>query len=80
MGTDSGRSRIGCGVLGLGRRRGDVEQLAGESEVVGLHAARQQTVVADAMEALRQHVYQEPANEDVGIAGGGVQLRMAKRS
>jgi hypothetical protein len=30
--------------------------LAGEPEVVGLHAARQQTVVADAVEAGGQHV------------------------
>ena len=58
-----GRGRIGSDVFGLGRRRSDVEQLAGEREVVGLHAARQQTVVADAVEALGQHVDQEAADE-----------------
>jgi hypothetical protein len=42
---------VAGGMLGLGRWRTDVEQLAGEREVVGLHAARQQTVVADAMSA-----------------------------
>jgi hypothetical protein len=49
----SGRGRIGGGRLGLGRWWSDVEQLAGEREVVGLHAAPQQTVVADAMKARR---------------------------
>ena len=40
-------------MLGLGRRRSDVKQLAGEREVVGLRAARrQQTVVADAVFAV----------------------------
>ena len=62
----AGARRIGYGRIGrvslrFGRWRSDVEQFAGEREVVGLHAACQQTVVADAMEALGQHVYQEPA-------------------
>ena len=45
-----GRGRLSSDVLRLGRRRSGVEQLAGEHEVVGLHAARQQTVVADTVE------------------------------
>ena len=49
-------------MLGLGRWRSDVEQLAGEREVVGLHAAREQTVVADAVKARGQNVDQEPAD------------------
>jgi hypothetical protein len=40
-----GHGWIGCGLLGFGRRRGDVEQLAGENDVVSLRAACQQTVV-----------------------------------
>src|SRR5580700_1439939 len=59
----SGRSRIGRGMLGLGRWWSNVEQLAGEREVVGLHATRQQTVVADAVKARWQDVDQEPADE-----------------
>ena len=50
-----GRSRIRSGVLGLGRRRSDIEQLAREREVVGLHTACQKTVVANAVKALGQH-------------------------
>ena len=46
------KGRLRGDVLRLGRRRSDVEQLAGEHEVVGLHAARQQTVVADAVEVI----------------------------
>ena len=46
-----GRGRLRSDVLRPGRRRSDVEQLAGEEEVVGLHGARQQTVVADAVAA-----------------------------
>jgi hypothetical protein len=53
-----GRGRFGSSVLRLGRRRSDVEQRAGEYEVVDLHAARQQTVAADAVEAGGQHVDQ----------------------
>jgi hypothetical protein len=43
-----GGGRVRSGILGLGRN--GVEQLACEHEVVGLHAARQLTVVADAVE------------------------------
>jgi hypothetical protein len=53
-------------MLGLGRWRGDVEQLAGEREVVGLYAARQQTVVADAISASWGRVFDFPADQALG--------------
>ena len=42
------------------------EQLAGMRDVVGSGGAGEQAVVADAVEALWQHVHQEPADELVG--------------
>jgi hypothetical protein len=51
----NGHGRLSSDVLGLGRRGSDVEQLAGEHEVVGLHAARQQTVVADVLIPTERH-------------------------
>jgi|SRR5580700_1767656 hypothetical protein len=48
-----GRGRIGKGILRLGAAS---SSFAGEREVAGLHAACEQTVVADAVEASGQHV------------------------
>ena len=48
--------------LKRGRRR-HVEQFAHRGKVLRLHAARQQAVVTDAMEALRQHMEEEAADE-----------------
>ncbi len=54
----------GTGGLGLGVCNG--EQLARPRDVVGAGAFGEQAVVADAVEAVRQHVDQEAANELVG--------------
>jgi hypothetical protein len=59
-------------MLGLGRWWSNVEQLAGEREVVGLHAAHQQTVVTDAVKAGWQDVDQEPADELVWVERHGL--------
>ena len=64
----------GCGVAVLDRRRrlGSAwehwhgEQLAGSRDVVGAGAVGEQAVVADAVEAVRQHMDQEAADELVG--------------
>ncbi len=67
------RERLGFGglgaacIVGLGLCRRHVEQAARSGNVVGARAAGEQAVVTDAMEALRQDVDQEPADE----LGGG---------
>src|SRR6267378_7092053 len=55
------------GIPGLGLCRGHVEQTADPGDVVGACGAGEQAVVADAMEALRQDVDEEAADE---LAGG----------
>src|SRR5271154_176373 len=56
-----GRWGLGCvGLFGADRHG---EQLARLGDVGGAVAVGEQPVVADAMEALRQHVHQEPADE-----------------
>src|SRR6266550_869507 len=67
------RERFGLGGLGatvirsLGLCRGHVEQAAHSGDVVGARAAGEQAVVANAVEAVRQDVGQESADE----LGGG---------
>ena len=56
----SAASTVASAALGPWR---DAQQLAHPGEVLGLHAARQQAVVADAVEALGQHVQKEAADE-----------------
>ena len=51
------------GIIGLARFRRHVEQLTGSRDVLGAGAVGEETVVADAMEALGQHVHQEAADE-----------------
>ena len=53
---------VGRAVVGA-VRHGNAEQLACQRDVVGARAGREQAVVADAMQALRQHVQQEAAHE-----------------
>jgi len=55
---------IGIGSLALGLLA--TEQLAGAIDVVGAGGLGEQAVVADAVQALRQHVDEEAANELVG--------------
>jgi hypothetical protein len=57
----------GGGVRGAGLYRQHVEQAAGSGNVVGARAAGEQAVVTDAVEARRQDVDQESADE---LAGG----------
>src|SRR5450631_421515 len=54
-------------IPGLGLCRGYVEQAARSGDVVGAGAAGEQAVVTDAVEAVRQDVDQESADE----LGGG---------
>ena len=62
--TDCGRVIGGSLVLGIGGgARGDCQKLARLRDVLGARAAGEQAVVADAVEALRQHVEQEAADE-----------------
>ena len=49
-------------IAGLGLCRRHVEQAAGSGNVVGAGAAGEQSVVADAVEAVRQDVDQEAAD------------------
>ena len=51
----------GTGGIGTGLRNG--EQFAGPGDVVGARAAGEQAVVADAVEAGRQHMDEEAADE-----------------
>src|SRR6266849_1047995 len=55
------------GIAGLGLCRGHVEQAARPGDVVGARGAGEQAVVTDAVEALRQDVDEEAADE---LAGG----------
>jgi hypothetical protein len=55
------------GIPGLGLCRRHVEQAARSGDVVGARTAGEQAVVTDAVEALRQDVDQESADE---LAGG----------
>src|SRR6202040_2132320 len=60
-----GLGAVGICGLGLCRRHG--EQFARSGDVVGARAAGEQSVVTDAVEALRQNVDEEAADE---LAGG----------
>src|SRR3981189_1867728 len=53
--------------LGIGRRVMGIEQPAAEGEVVAASAIGEEAVVANAMEAVRQGMQQESADELVGI-------------
>src|SRR5258708_38352236 len=55
------------GFDGIDRDEWYREQLAGPRDILGAGLAGEQTVVADAVEALRQHVHQEAADELVDI-------------
>jgi len=54
------------GIRGLGLCRRHVEQTARPGDVVGARGAAEQTVVTDAVEALRQDVDEEAADELAG--------------
>ena len=54
------------GIPGLGLCGGHVEQTARPGDVIGARAAGEQAVVADAVEALRQDVDEEAADELAG--------------
>ena len=79
-GSMRGWSASGCGLgyLGLLWAGGTASKLAGARDVGGAVAIGEQPVVADAMEALRQDVHQEAADELVRgerhrlVAGGAV--------
>ena len=61
---------FGLGVGGLDGIDWDewyCEQLAGTRDILGAGLAGEQTVVADAVEALRQYMHEETADELVGI-------------
>ena len=61
---------VGLGVVGspgLGLCRRHVEQMARSGDVVGARATGEEAIVADAVEATRQDVDQETADE---LAGG----------
>ena len=66
--TRGSSSAAASGVSGSFRARRHGEQLAGARDVGGAVAAGEQAVVADAMEALGQHVHQEAPDELVGRA------------
>ena len=51
----------------VGGRRGDVEQCAGRRDVLGAVGVGKEPVVADAVEALGQHVQQEAPDELVRV-------------
>ena len=57
----------GCG-LRMWLRRRHAEQLAGAHDAGCTIAVGEQTVVSDAMEALRQHVQQEAPDELAGAS------------
>src|SRR5215218_2382050 len=65
------------GGLGVGpiRGRGRAEQAPDPGDVGGPGAAGEQAVVADAVEAVRQHVKQEAADELVGREGHALDPR-----
>ena len=64
---------VGPGARGLGRilRRG--EQLSGALDVLSANRAGEQAVVADAVEAARQHVQEKAADELVGVERHGLE-------
>jgi hypothetical protein len=49
----------------MGRRR---EQLVGPGKIGGADAAGNQTIVADAMESLEQHVHEEAPDDNSAAA------------
>ena len=62
---------LGLGVEGLDGVDGDEwhrEEFADTRDIAGAGLAREKAVVADAVEALRQHVNQEAADELVAIS------------
>ncbi len=61
--------RLGARALGRGLGRG--EQLADALDVVGSNRAGEQAVVADAVEAARQHVQEKAADELGGVERHG---------
>ena len=67
LGLSACRSLGVGGFDGIDRDERHCEQLAGTRDILGAGLAGEQTVVADAVEALRQHVHQEAADELVGI-------------
>ena len=50
-------------LLWVGGRRGDIAECAGRRDVLGAVGVGKEPVVADAVEAARQHVQEEPADE-----------------
>jgi hypothetical protein len=50
-------------VVAIHRRRGRTEQASAECELVGAMAVRQEAIVTNAMEAVRQYVEEEAAHE-----------------
>ncbi len=54
---------VGVAIVGLALARRDLEQLAETGDVVAASAVGEQAVVADAVEALGQHVDEEAADE-----------------
>ena len=67
QGSTRGYPAAASGALAARRRRGDTEQFAGRGDVLGAVAVGEEPVVADAVEALGQHVHQEPADELVRV-------------
>src|ERR1700730_17536343 len=65
-----GRHRLGTitgtGIAGLFLRNRHIEQLAYLRDVLCSGAVGEEAVVADSMEPVWQHVYQEPADELIG--------------
>ena len=62
-----GFGRLGAAIVsGLGLSRRHVEQFAGSGDVAGACAAGEQAIVADTVEAGRQDVDQESADELAG--------------
>src|SRR5258706_4159956 len=67
FGLSACRSLCVGGLDGLDRDELNCEQLTDACNIPGAGWAGQQAVVTDTMEALRQHVHQEAADELVGI-------------
>src|SRR5215470_11663555 len=67
FGLSACRSLCAGSLDGVDRDEWNCEQLADTRDVVGAGWAGQQAVVTDAMEALRQDMQQEAADELVGI-------------
>jgi hypothetical protein len=61
--------RRALSVIDIGRDAGDrhAEKLARRSDALGLRAAGKEPVVANAMEALRENVNEEAADELAGV-------------